>query len=328
MTIGEAGERVMKALRFDGVRSALEEVPVPRVAGEALVRVAAVGVCNTDLEIVRGYAGFRGTLGHEFVGVVEQAANPALCGARVVGEINCGCGTCAVCAGGDPRHCRARTVLGIVGRDGAMAEYVTIPERNLLRVPDAVTDEQAVFVEPLAAACEILHQVPIGPGDRVAVIGDGKLGLLIGQVLATTAAAVTAFGRHSAKLALLGRLGVTTRLSSDGFGDVAGEFGVVVEASGSAAGFAMAQQIVAPRGTIVLKSTIHGDVPFDATSLIVNEVTLVGSRCGRFEWALDMLGRGAVDVASMVTRHMRLDDGDAVLAAAAEPGVLKVIVRP
>ncbi len=317
----------MKAIRFDGDHVALAEIPVPVIAGESLVRVTAVGVCNTDLEIVRGYAGFRGTLGHEFVGIVDSSPDPSWIGARVVGEINCGCGSCARCDAGDPRHCSDRTVLGIVNRDGAMAEYVSLPERNLLRVPDSVSDDRAIFVEPLAAACEILHQVAIDASTTVALIGDGKLGLLIGQVLATTGARLTAFGRHTSKLAVLEAKGATVRLSSDGHENLRGAFDVVVEASGSASGFTMAQAIVRPRGTIVLKSTIHGDVPFDATSLIVNEVTLVGSRCGRFEWALEMLERGVVDVESMISRRMLLDDGDAVLAAAAEPGVLKVLVE-
>ncbi len=317
---------MMKAIRFDGDSVALATVSRPSVQGEALVRVTAVGVCNTDLEIVRGYAGFRGTLGHEFVGVVEHSPDPSWIGARVVGEINCGCGTCGLCVAGDSRHCAGRTVLGIVNRDGAMAEYVSLPERNLLRVPDSVRDEQAVFVEPLAAACEILHQVRIDGSTSVALVGDGKLGLLIGQVLVTTGARLTAFGRHRSKLALLEAKGATVRLSADGYDDVREAYDVVVEASGSGNGFAMAQSLVRPRGTIVLKSTIHGEVPFDATSLIVNEVTLVGSRCGRFEWAIEMLERGMVDVESMISRRMRLEDGSAVISAAAEPGVLKVLV--
>ena len=317
----------MKAIRFDGKAVEVVPVPIPSAPGESLVRVTTVGVCNTDLEIVRGYAGFRGTLGHEFVGVVERSPDPSWVGARVVGEINCGCGTCGLCAAGDARHCPNRSVLGIVNRDGAMAEYASLPECNLLCVPDSVRDDQAVFVEPLAAACEILHQVPIDVSTSVALIGDGKLGLLIGQVLLTTGARLTAFGRHHSKLALLETRGATTRFSADGFDDVRGAFDVVVEASGSANGFAMAQVLVKPRGTIVLKSTIHGDVPFDATSLIVNEVTLVGSRCGRFEWALEMLESGIVDVEAMISRRMRLDDGAEVIAAAAEPGVLKVLVE-
>lgn len=318
---------MMKSIRFDGDSVELATVSRPSAPGESLIRVTAVGVCNTDLEIVRGYAGFRGTLGHEFVGVVEQSPDPSFIGARVVGEINCGCGTCGLCAKGDSRHCANRTVLGIVNRDGAMAEYVSLPERNLVRVPESVRDEQAIFVEPLAAACEILHQVRIDGSTSVALIGDGKLGLLIGQVLITTGARLTAFGRHRSKLAVLEAKGATARLSADGYDDVRGAYDVVVEASGSGSGFVMAQSLVRPRGTIVLKSTIHGDVPFDATSLIVNEVTLVGSRCGRFEWAIEMLERGMVDVESMISRRMRLDDGSAVISAAAEPGVLKVLVN-
>lgn len=323
----------MKALRFDGQRAALEDIARPDRADEALIRVRSVGVCNTDLEIIRGYAGFRGTLGHEFVGVVERAPGDALVGERVVGEINCGCGACGSCLGGDARHCRNRTVLGIVGRDGAMAEYVSLPVRNLLRVPDSVPDQHAVFVEPLAAACEVLEQVPVARDMRVALIGDGKLGVLIGQVLATTGASVTAFGRHAAKLAILERKGVDTRFSADYIDDdgraipeVFWGFDLVVEASGSAGGFVFAQQIVRPRGTIVLKSTIHGDVPFDATSLIVNEVTLVGSRCGRFERALEMLECGLVDLDPMIAGRMSLQDGAEVLNRAESSGTLKVIV--
>jgi threonine dehydrogenase-like Zn-dependent dehydrogenase len=325
----------MKAIRFDGAHASLEEVATPAREGESLVRVTCVGVCNTDLEIVRGYAGFTGTLGHEFVGVVESSDDAALVGARVVGEINVGCGTCALCAAGDARHCPTRTVLGIVGRDGAMAEYVSLPSRNLLRVPDEVADRHAVFVEPIAAACEILDQVAIGEGTRVALVGDGKLGLLVGQVLATTGAEVTAFGRHESKLAILAKRGIETRLASAAFDDEGAvlerwraAFDVVVEASGSAAGIELAQQLVRPRGTIVLKSTIHDEMALDATSLVVDEVTLVGSRCGRFEPAIALLAEGKIDVEPLISRRMRLDEGPAVLDAAAEPGVLKVLVEP
>ncbi len=316
-----------QALRFDGSAARLEDVPLPERQGEALIRVTAVGVCNTDLEIVRGYAGFRGTLGHEFVGVVERSDDSSIVGRRVVGEINCGCGRCDLCVAGDPRHCASRTVLGIVGRDGAMAEFVSLPPQNLLEVPAAIADDEAVFVEPLAAACEILDQVTIDAEQSLAVVGDGKLGLLIAQVLATTGARVSAFGRHESKLRLLSGLGIATHANADAAAH-ARTFDIVVEASGSGAGFAFAQRLVRPRGTIVLKSTIHGDVPFDATSLIVDEVTLVGSRCGRFAAALDLLSRGAVDVRSMIARHMALETGADVLDAAAAPGVLKVIVHP
>jgi len=324
----------MRAIRFDGERVALAEVPIPRRDDEALVRVIAAGVCNTDLEIVRGYAGFRGTLGHEFVGIVERSPDSSILGARVVGEINCGCHACGACRAGDPRHCVGRTVLGIVARDGAFADYLSIPSANLLRVPESVPTEDAVFVEPLAAACAVLEQVPILPGDRVALIGDGKLGQLLGRVLATTGADVTVFGRYPVKLSLLSSCGLETALSGevlDEQGDVApgvrGAFDVVVEASGSATGFDMAQQLVRARGKIVLKSTINDDVRFDARSLIVNEVTLVGSRCGRFATALALLEEGRVSVRPLVSHRMSLDDGPGVLAAASEPGALKVVVR-
>ncbi len=315
----------MRAIRFDGEQARLEGVDFEPRPGEAVVKVRSVGVCNTDLEILRGYAGFRGTLGHEFVGEVVEARDESLVGKRVVGEINCGCGVCELCVSGDPRHCPDRTVLGIVGRDGAMADFMSLPEGNLLVVPDRVPDRHAVFVEPLAAACEILDQVAIGPGSRVAVVGDGKLGLLIAQVVATTGADMTVVGKHAGKLEILAARGIRTALV-DVF-DAAVRFDVVVEASGSARGFAFAQRIVRPRGTIVLKSTIHGDVPFDATSLIVNEVTLVGSRCGRFGPALDLIASGRVDVEPLVSRVLPLSAGASAFDVATEPGVLKVILE-
>jgi threonine dehydrogenase-like Zn-dependent dehydrogenase len=319
----------MRAIRFDGERVVLDEVAVPARPGEALVRVLKAGVCNTDLEIVRGYAGFRGTLGHEFVGIVERAASTELVGARVVGEINCGCGACRLCAAGDPRHCAGRTVLGIVDRDGTFAEYLSLPEANLRRVPDSISTEDAVFVEPLAAACEVLEQVCVGRDDRVAVVGDGKLAQLVARVLATTGARVTVFGRHVSKLALLEPFGVETALSSEAcvVDTARTAFDVVVEASGSRSGITLAQRLVRPRGTIVLKSTIQDDVTIDTRSLIVDEVTLVGSRCGRFEDALELLASGRVSVASLVSRRMPLESGAEVIDAAAAPGVLKVIVE-
>jgi threonine dehydrogenase-like Zn-dependent dehydrogenase len=323
----------MKAIRFDGERVSLDDIPVPERAGEALVRVLTAGVCNTDLEIVRGYAGFRGTLGHEFVGVVERSPTPDLVGTRIVGEINCGCGRCALCEEGDPRHCRDRTVLGIVNRDGAFGEYVSLPVENLVRVPDSIATDQAVFAEPLAAACEILEQVAIVGEMRVALIGDGKLAQLIGRVLATTGASIRVFGRHEAKLVLLEECGLRTALSADvlnpdgsATSDVRASFDVVVEASGSSSGFAFAQDLVRPRGTIVLKSTIKDDVPFDARRLIVDEVTLVGSRCGRLATALALLESGRVSVSSLISARMSIDDGGDVIKRAESPGTLKVLV--
>lgn len=314
----------MKAIRFDGAVQ-LCDVPRPARSDEALIRVSRVGICNTDLEIIRGYAGFRGTLGHEFVGVVESAPDSAWVGKRVVGEINAGCGTCELCRQHDPRHCRNRTVLGIVGRDGAMAEYLSLPVRNLLEVPANVSDEAAAFTEPLAAACEILEQISLTPADKVAVIGDGKLGLLIGQVLATTGCQLLQFGKHRNKLDHLAQCGIQTQLVIEPTAqEYALAFDVVVEASGAAAGFSLAQEIVRPRGTIVLKSTIHGQVPFDAARLIVNEITLVGSRCGRFETALELLAQEKVAVTSLLSDVLPLDQGVAALQLAQQPGVLKV----
>jgi threonine dehydrogenase-like Zn-dependent dehydrogenase len=323
----------VKAIRFDGEGVSLHDVPIPEAADEALVRVLAAGVCNTDLEIVRGYAGFRGTLGHEFVGVVERCSDASLLGTRVVGEINCGCGTCERCRGGDARHCTNRTVLGIVGRDGAMAEYVALPEGNLLVVPENIATEHAVFVEPLAAAAEILDQLALASYTRVALIGDGKLGQLIARVLSAVGCEVTAIGKHDAKLDLLERGGAIPLRLTDVVGPDGGTrsphrrgYQIVVEASGSSRGIALAQDLVEPRGTIVLKSTISEPLAIDATRLVVDEVGLLGSRCGRFAPALAMLAERRVDVAPLVSAVMDLDAGVTAIETAATPGVLKVIV--
>ncbi|HJR07552.1 MAG TPA: alcohol dehydrogenase catalytic domain-containing protein [Pyrinomonadaceae bacterium] len=322
----------MKALRYENGRLGLAEVDAPREgAGEAVVRVTLAGVCNTDLEIVRGYAGFAGTLGHEFVGVVERAPEEAegLVGRRVVGEINAGCGRCELCAGGDARHCPARTVLGIVGRDGAFAEYLRLPVVNLLAVPDEVDDRRAVFAEPLAAACGILERVEITDNMRVAVTGDGKLGLLCAQALkAQTTASVTLVGKHENKLAIARRRGVETILLEELPEDLTRAFDVVVEASGAASGFALAVRLTRPRGTLVLKSTFHGATAFDASRIVVDELSIVGSRCGRFAPALELLRRDAVDVQSLVTDEFALADGLDAMRRASESGVLKVLLKP
>ena len=321
----------MLALRYedDGLRVA--EVAGPRAGGEALVRVTLSGVCNTDLEIARGYANFRGTIGHEFVGVVERAPGAeGLVGRRVVGEINAGCGRCELCRANDPRHCPGRTVLGIVGRDGAHAELLRLPVVNLLPVPDEVEDERAVFTEPLAAACGILERVEVGKGARVAVVGDGKLGLLCAQALRATTRAetVTLVGKHAGKLDIARRRGVETLLLGE-LGDAqASAFDVVVEASGAAAGFDLALSLVRPRGTLVLKSTFHGETRFDSARLVVSEISVVGSRCGRFQPALELLRTDAVDVASLISETHALSDGLRAMERAAAPGVLKVLLRP
>lgn len=324
----------MRALQFIGGELRLAELENPGSSmrpGEALVRVTLAGICNTDLEIVRGYSGFNGTLGHEFVGVVEAATDPGLCGKRVVGEINAGCGECERCREGDSRHCPTRTVLGIVGRNGAFAEYLSLPERNLLVVPEAVSDEAAVFTEPLAAAGEILEQVQILDSDRVAVLGDGKLGQLIARVLRTTGCRLTLVGKHAAKLRLAELSGIRTALKGeleDRLGQAPADlFDVVVEATGSPSGFELALRLTRPRGTLVLKSTFHGGVNVDLSRLVVDEISLIGSRCGRFESALALLATGAVDPAPLIAAEFPLDAGLEAMAMAANSGVMKVLLR-
>ncbi len=320
----------MKALRYENGSLRVAEVPVPGREGEALVRVLVSGICNTDLEIARGYAGFEGTLGHEFVGVVERAPGAAeLEGKRVVGEINAGCGRCELCAAGDPRHCPRRTVLGIVGRDGAMAEVLRLPVANLLEVPDEVTDERAVFTEPLAAACGITERVRFEEGMRVAVVGDGKLGLLCAQALkALTRTDVTLVGRHEAKLRVARDRGVETFRAEELPRDSARAFDVAVEASGSPGGFRAALELLRPRGVLVLKSTFHGTTELNAAPVVVDEISIVGSRCGRFAPALELLRRDAVDVLSLIHDELPLAEGGRAMRRAAEPGVLKVLLKP
>lgn len=320
----------MLALRYENGALGVAEVPAPARAGEALVRVRVSGICNTDLEIARGYAGFEGTLGHEFVGVVERAPGAeALEGRRVVGEINAGCGRCPVCASGDPRHCPERTVLGIVGRDGAHAEFLQLPVANLLAVPDTVPDERAVFVEPLAAACAILERVSVEPTTQVAVVGDGKLGLLCAQALKVlTGARVLLVGRHAAKLEIAARRGVETVTADDLPERARRCFEVAVEASGSPGGLRTALGLLRPLGTLVLKSTFHGATELDAAPVVVDELSIVGSRCGRFPEALALLARDAVEVEALIHDEFPLADALSAMRRAAAPGVLKVLLRP
>ena len=316
----------MKALRILDGKLTLAEVPVPAEDGEALVRVTMSGICNTDLEIVRGYAGFSGTIGHEFVGVVEQAADaPDLVGKRVIGEINAGCGHCALCLAGDPRHCPERTVLGIVGRDGCHAELLTLPTRNLLVVPDGIKDEQAVFAEPLAAAYGITEQVEVLPETRVGVIGDGKLGILCALSLGLKSENVSLIGKHASKLALAERSNVEGILLPDA-AKLKGAFDVIVEASGSESGFATALDLLRPRGKLVLKSTFHGKPTWEAWRVVVDEITIVGSRCGRFRPALDILEKGLVDVEALISESYSLNDGVRAVERAGAPGVMKVLL--
>jgi len=317
----------MKALRVDKKRLSVRDVEKPKPGNEALVRVLLSGICNTDLEIARGYAGFKGTIGHEFVGIVEESPDNKLIGKRVVGEINAGCGKCDLCRAGDPRHCGSRTVLGIVGRDGAHAEYLRLPLTNLLPLPEKIPDEHAVFTEPLAAACGVLERVSIKASDQVAVIGDGKLGLLCAQVIALTGATVTLVGKHSVKLRIAERRGIETATTKQA-AKRSGAFDVVVEASGSSSGFALALDLLKPQGQLVLKSTFHGATEFEASRVVVDEISIIGSRCGRFAPAIDLLKKGAVDVDSLISEEYPLADGVHAMARASAKGVLKVLLRP
>lgn len=317
----------MLALRVDKKRLSIEDIEKPDRADEATVRVLLSGVCNTDLEIARGYAGFKGTIGHEFVGVVEESADRALVGRRVVGEINAGCGKCDLCRAGDSRHCATRTVLGIHGRDGAHAEFLQLPTENLLLVPDAIADEHAVFTEPLAAACGILERVSIAKSDRVAVIGDGKLGLLCAQVLALTGAPLLMIGKHASKLRIAERRGIETATPKQA-AKRAREFDVVVEVSGAAAGFGLALDMLRPGGHLVLKSTFHGKTELEAARIVVDEISIVGSRCGRFGPALDLLKKAAIDVDSLISEEYSLSEGVHAMHRAGTRGVLKVLLRP
>ncbi|MDQ3800262.1 MAG: alcohol dehydrogenase catalytic domain-containing protein [Acidobacteriota bacterium] len=317
----------MKALRFLDNNLSLAEIPAPNGETEALVRVLKSGICNTDLEIVRGYAGFQGTIGHEFVGVVEESKEaPHLTGRRVVGEINAGCGVCDLCAAGDARHCPKRTVLGIVGRDGCHAEFLTLPARNLLEVPENVSDEEAVFAEPLAAAFGITEQIEIFPDTRVAVIGDGKLGTLCAWSLALKSNEVVLVGKHREKLAVAARKGSVEGVLPDDAAKMKKRFDVVVEASGSESGFGLALDLIKPRGKLVLKSTFQGAPRWEAWRVVVDEITIVGSRCGRFAPALDLLKTKRIDVADLISEEFALDDGVRAVSRAGEKGVMKVLL--
>jgi threonine dehydrogenase-like Zn-dependent dehydrogenase len=315
----------MLSVHLEAGRVGVQEVPQPsRPPGFALIRMLCAGICNTDLELQRGYYGFTGTPGHEFVGEVVDADDRKLVGRRVVGEINLNCGACDWCKRRLGRHCPDRTVLGIVNHPGAFREFLTLPERNLHVVPDSIPTEAAVFTEPLAAACEILDQVQIPCSSQVAVLGDGKLGLLISQVLNVYGFRIHQFGHHPEKLRISEKAGVRTEVAPTTLPTAA--FDWVVEATGSVAGLTQAVQMVRPRGTVILKSTQHGLVGVDTAPVIVNEVTLVGSRCGRFEPALDLLSRGLINVQDMISDRKKLSDAPQAFEQAARKGTMKVLL--
>ena len=333
-------------LAFQAVKGKLNsrKKPLPMLRpGWALVRVRLAGICNTDVEILRGYHSFRGTPGHEFVGEVADArgvgekTKKKWVGRRVCGEINVSCAAygyepvCDFCKRGLKTHCARRTVLGIVNHDGAFAEYLALPLENLHVVPDKVTDEQAVFVEPLAAACEILDQVNVKNFRSAAVLGDGKLAQLIGLALRTALPRVVMYGKHEKKLAIARRAGMQTKKVRGNASDmkrVKDSYALLVEATGSPSGLALAQHMTEARGTIVLKSTFHGAAPVETWPIVVKEIMVVGSRCGPFAEAIALLQSGKVDPTPLITRVFPLADAQEAITFAQQPGVMKILLRP
>lgn len=315
----------MKGLWLENQQLHLKsELPIPEPPeGEALVRVLQAGICNTDLELVRGYYPYTGIIGHEFVGIVEKGPEN-LRDRRVVGEINTSCGECRFCKSGQPTHCENRTVLGIVNRNGAFAEYLSLPVKNLHLIPDNVSTDVATFTEPVAAALEIQDQIKITPNDRILVVGDGKLGQLVAQTLALTGCELLAIGRHREKLENLEARGIQT-----GFADAVtdGRFDIAVECTGNPDGFAIARRALRPRGILVLKSTYAGDLTLDASSLVVDEITLIGSRCGPFDKAIAALSENKLDVKPLIHARYPLDEAIAAFAHAQHQGVLKVLLE-
>ncbi|MCX5804726.1 MAG: alcohol dehydrogenase catalytic domain-containing protein [Proteobacteria bacterium] len=317
----------MKAIYFDGKLKYVKNhhAPTPE-EGEALIRVTLAGICNTDLEIMRGYLGFQGIMGHEFVGVVENAnnGNRSLVGKRVVGEINCGCGTCNYCLTGFQKHCPDQKTIGILSKDGAFAEYITLPTCNLLEVPDNISDEEAVFAEPLAAAFEILEQLHIKPTDRILVLGDGKLGILASLVLNLTQANVTLAGRHGDKLRVAREQHVKTIRAGEL--EMKEQYDVVVEATGSADGFDLALKLVRPRGVIVLKTTVAYVKEMNLARVVIDEVQVIGSRCGPFEPALMAMAKKLINVKPLISAIYKPDKALAAFKKASKKGSLKVLL--
>lgn len=314
----------MRALAvYQGQVRLLSNAPEPTCApGEVVIQPLLAGICNTDLELVRGYYSYEGILGHEFVGRVIDGPSDWV-GKRVVGEINIVCGQCDLCQEGNYTHCRARTVLGIQNRAGVFAERFTLPVRNLHPVPDTLSDEQAVFVEPLAAACQVLEAAHVRPRDRVVVLGAGKLGLLVAQVLRLTGVDLTVVVRHERQAQLLARWGIRAACLADLPEQLAH---VVVDCTGRQEGFADALRLLRPRGTLVLKSTYHGLPQANLTQVAVNEITVIGSRCGPFDTALRLLAGGMVEVTSLIEGRYPLAAGEEALAAAVQPGRLKILL--
>ena len=302
----------------------LNNIPEPEMKeGEARDRVLSAGICNTDLELIRGYYPYKGILGHEFVGIVEEGPKN-LINKRVVGEINAACGHCRFCLRNEPTHCENRSVLGIVNRNGAFADYLSLPTENLYPVPDNIPTEVATFTEPIAAALEIQTQIKIHPQDKVLVVGDGKLGQLVAQTLSITGCDLFAVGRHDKKLANLRARGIKTGKSED---IQERTFDIAVECTGNAQGFAMAQKALRPRGTLVLKSTYAGNLSLDASAIVVDEITLIGSRSGRFAPALELLAQEKIDVQPLIDARYSLSQGIAAFERAQIKGTQKVLLN-
>lgn len=313
----------MRAIVLNGTEvTAPADYPQPTPAqNETLLRVIRAGVCETDLQLIKGYMGFQGVLGHEFVGIAESGR---FAGQRVVGEINCHCRTCDYCRDGLGNHCPNRSVLGILQHDGAFADYVSVPDHNLHLIPDAVSTDEAVFVEPLAAAYQITEQVNISRVQRIVVLGDGRLGNLCAQVLHAAGGQVTVIGKHETKLAILDRIGIDSQLLADAKPDRSAE--IVVDCTGSPTGLPTALQFVRPRGTIVLKTTVAGEQTLALAPIVIDEISVVGSRCGPFAKAVAALEAKAVNVRPLITDRFSLSDGLAALERAQATGSLKVLL--
>lgn len=315
----------MKGLYYNGTLQLRNDLPLPvRPPGEALIKVLMAGVCQTDIEITKGYMAFKGIIGHEFVGMVEEADSGFLIGKRVVGEINCACLSCENCSAGMYNHCTNRTVLGISERNGAFAEYLLLPERNLRVLPDSISNEEAVFVEPLAACYRILDQVSVSENTRVLVLGDGRMGLLCSQVFHNTQAVVTVMGRHNEKLSILNKLGINTKLSSD---ELYESFDLVVDCTGSSAGLSAALRFTKPQGTLVIKSTIAEQRAIDFNAVVINEIQLRGSRCGPFAPAIEALQKKKIAVVPLISAIFPLDQAIRAVDATSQKQNIKILIE-
>ena len=316
----------MKALHFDGQKMTFLTDYDPPKPGETLVKINLAGICGTDIEILSGYMSYQGIPGHEFVGVIKESQDTHLIGKRVVGEINVGCGICELCKKGLERHCPHRTVLGILRRDGAFAQYLSLPEKNLHVIPDQIRDEQAVFVEPLAAAFEIKEQISLKQESNIALVGDGRLAQLVALVLNLSCQNITCFGRHKNKLELLKNLGIKTKIGIDS--DDNQKFDLVVEATGSNSGFEDTMKLIKPKGTVILKSTLASKTNLDLTSMVINEVSVIGSRCGPFGPAINALASGRISVDNLIDSTYSLEKFQDAFEQAKKPDILKVLLKP